>query len=197
MKPRVVILDNYDSYAHNLYQRIGEITSTEALVVRNDAITVAELRALVPTHVVVSPGPGRPDEPGWFGICADVIRELGAAIPVLGVCLGHQGIATAFGGRVARAPSPMHGKTSLVRHDGSVLYEGIDSPFTAMRYHSLVVDDASLPGCLRVTARTDDGVVMGLAHVERPIYGVQFHPESIGTPSGVRLLRSFMQSLPR
>jgi anthranilate synthase/aminodeoxychorismate synthase-like glutamine amidotransferase len=190
---KIVILDNYDSYAHNLYQRIGELTSTEATVVRNDAITVAALRDLAPTHIVISPGPGRPDAPGWFGVCTDVIRELGAAVPILGVCLGHQGIAASFGGRIVRASRPMHGKASVVRHDGARLFDGIESPFTAMRYHSLVVDEGSLPACLRVTARTvDDGVIMALEHVDRPIYGVQFHPESIGTPTGVRLLRSFL-----
>jgi anthranilate synthase/aminodeoxychorismate synthase-like glutamine amidotransferase len=193
---RVVILDNYDSYAYNIFQRIGEITGHEATVLRNDRATLGSVAALDPTHVIISPGPGSPEDPAYFGICGDVILQFGARVPVLGICLGHQGIGHVFGARVVRAAKPMHGKTSLVSHDQSALFDGIDNPFTAMRYHSLVVEPASVPSCLKVTATTADGVIMGFAHVGYPIVGVQFHPESIGTPLGVRLLRNFLDMRP-
>jgi anthranilate synthase/aminodeoxychorismate synthase-like glutamine amidotransferase len=189
----VVIIDNYDSYAYNLLQGVGEITGEYATVFRNDAVTVAGIAALRPTHILLSPGPGNPEHAEAFGVCREVILELGASIPILGVCLGHQGIAAAFGGRVVRAPQVMHGKTSPIRHDGSALFHGLESPFVAMRYHSLIVEEGSLPGCLQITARTDDGLIMGLRHRELPIHGVQFHPESIGTPGGGLLLRNFLR----
>lgn len=189
--PRVVILDNYDSFAYNLFQRVGELTGVTSTVVRNDRATLAEIAALRPTHVIVSPGPGSPENPAYFGVCRDVILELGKTVAVLGVCLGHQGVAVAFGARIARAPRVMHGKTSPVFHDGSHLFRGIDSPAIAMRYHSLVVDPSSIPSCLMVNARTDDGVVMGIVHRDLPIHGVQFHPESIGTPCGTQILANF------
>jgi anthranilate synthase/aminodeoxychorismate synthase-like glutamine amidotransferase len=188
----VVIIDNYDSYAYNLLQGVGELTGEYAAVFRNDAVTVSELAALRPSHIILSPGPGNPEHPESFGVCRQVILELGASIPILGVCLGHQGIAAAFGGRVVRAPRVMHGKTSPILHDGSALFDGLESPFVAMRYHSLIVEEASLPASLQVTARTRDGLIMGLRHRERPIHGVQFHPESIGTPRGKLLLENFL-----
>jgi anthranilate synthase component 2 len=192
--PRVLILDNYDSYTHNLYQRIGEVSGSEAKVVRNDQSSLAEILALRPTHIVISPGPGSPEKSEYFGVCLEVILKMGNRVPILGICLGHQGIAHAFGARLVRAPKPMHGKTSLIRHDGKAVFQGLEDPFVAMRYHSLVVSPEAFPKCLRVTARSDDGVIMGLCHREFPLQGVQFHPESIGTPTGHTLLRNFLSS---
>ncbi len=189
----VVIIDNYDSYAWNLFQRIGELTGLEARVFRNDRITVGELEELQPTHVVISPGPGNPEDPAWFGVCREAILTLGQRVPVLGVCLGHQGIGAAFGGRVVRAPKVMHGKTSRIHHDGSGVFAGLPDPCEVMRYHSLVIAPETVPMSLRVTARTEDGIVMGVVHRELPIHGVQFHPESIGTPEGTTLLANFLR----
>jgi anthranilate synthase/aminodeoxychorismate synthase-like glutamine amidotransferase len=189
---KVVIIDNYDSYAYNLYQRMGEIVGVAPKVFRNDRVTIEEVNDLAPTHLVISPGPGNPENPAYFGICRRLLLEFGARVPVLGVCLGHQGIGAAYGGRVIQAPAPMHGKSSRVRHDGSLLFRGLGSPLIAMRYHSLIVDPDSIPDSLRVTAWTDDGIVMGLAHKEYPTFGVQFHPESIGTPDGARILKNFL-----
>lgn len=191
--PRVVLIDNYDSFVYNLYQAIGELTGVEAHVVRNDRTSVEAIAAERPTHLILSPGPGNPEDPAWFGICREVILTLGPRIPLLGVCLGHQGIGAAFGGRVVRAPKVMHGKTSLIRHEGEGLFHGLESPLEAMRYHSLMIDPDTLPASLRVTARSDEGVIMAVAHREHPIVGVQFHPESIGTSSGPRLLRNFLK----
>lgn len=192
MKPaaglRVVVVDNYDSFTYNLVQYLAEL-GAEVLVFRNDAITVDELRALGPGRVVLSPGPGTPER---AGICIEVIRRLGGLVPILGVCLGHQAIGAAYGGRVVRAPELMHGKASLVYHRGTPLYEGVENPFEATRYHSLVVERASLPGCLEVTAETADGLIMGLRHRELPVEGVQFHPESILTRPGKRILANFL-----
>ena len=190
---RVVIIDNYDSFVYNLYQRIGELTDVESVVVRNDRVTVAEVAALRPTHIIISPGPGNPEMPKYFGICPQVILELGVKTPLLGVCLGHQGIGAAFGGRVVRAPKVMHGKTSRVTHDGSTLFRGIENPMTVMRYHSLVIAPETLPESLVVNARTEDGVIMAVSHRQYPIFGVQFHPESIGSLSGPSLLRNFIE----
>lgn len=192
MSPRVVILDNYDSFVYNLYQAVGELTGTAAKVVRNDAITLAELLAADPTHLIISPGPGTPEDPAYFGVCRAAILELGPKIPTLGVCLGHQGIAAALGARVVPAPAVMHGKTSRIEHRGDGLFTGLPSPLEVMRYHSLVVDVDSLPATLEVTSATTDGVCMSLAHREWPMFGVQFHPESIGTSSGQRLLANFL-----
>lgn len=189
---RVLILDNYDSFTHNLYQRIGELTGEPATVIRNDRITLEQVIALEPTHIIVSPGPGNPEDPQYFGVCRDVLRSMGRHTPILGVCLGHQGIGSTFGGRVIRAPEPMHGKARWVTHDGTGVFRGLASPMLVMRYHSLVVDPLQLPACLKVTAQSEDGLVMGLAHRDLPIQGVQFHPESIGTPEGSHLLRNFI-----
>lgn len=189
---RVVILDNYDSFVFNLYQAVGEIVGTPPQVFRNDAVQVSEIAALEPTHIIVSPGPGDPTQLKHFGACSDTITELGPKTPLLGVCLGHQGIASAYGGEVVRGAMPTHGKTSLIVHDGEGVFKGVSSPIEAMRYHSLVVSEESLPLELSVTATTPDGVVMGLRHRTHPIHGVQFHPESIGTPAGRQIIANFL-----
>jgi len=192
--PRVVILDNYDSFTYNLYQAVGELCDgVEPLVFRNDAITVAGLQALEPDRIIISPGPGSPERPGYFGVCRDVILELGQDVPILGVCLGHLGIIAAFGGRIARAPAPRHGKTSDILHDQAGLFGHLPEPLTVMRYHSLIGVRDSLPACLVMTAWTDDGLVMGVRHRTRPIAGVQFHPESIGTAYGQQILWTFLR----
>jgi len=188
---KTVILDNYDSFTFNLYQLLGELDE-RPLVFRNDQISVRELEALGPDRVVLSPGPGSPEKDEYFGICKEVILRLGPTVPILGVCLGHQGIVHAFGGRVIRAPAPMHGKTSMIFHPGSAILRGLPRPFQAMRYHSLVGEASTLPRCLVPTAWTADGVLMAVQHRSYPIYGVQFHPESVGTPCGKQLLRNFL-----
>jgi anthranilate synthase/aminodeoxychorismate synthase-like glutamine amidotransferase len=190
--PRIVLIDNHDSFVYNLYQLFGELTGTEAKVVRNDRTSVQAIADERPTHLVISPGPGNPEQPGWFGVCRDVILTLGRTTPLLGVCLGHQGIGVAFGGHIIRAPQVMHGKTSRILHDGQGLFQGLEQPLEAMRYHSLMIDPRTLPASLRVTARTQEGLIMAVAHVEHPIVGVQFHPESIGTHQGALLLRNFL-----
>jgi anthranilate synthase/aminodeoxychorismate synthase-like glutamine amidotransferase len=183
----IAVIDNYDSFTYNLVQYLGEL-GAEVQVFRNDAITVDELDSLQPSHVVISPGPGTPDD---AGISTEVLRRLGPRLPVLGVCLGHQCLSTAFGGRVTRAGRLMHGKTSPVYHYGDRLFAGLPSPFDAMRYHSLIVEEP-LPEELAVTAFTSEGEVMGLRHRHYPVYGVQFHPESVLTAHGKRILRNFL-----
>lgn len=183
----IVVIDNYDSFTYNLVQYLGEL-GAEIRVFRNDQVTLEEIRALKPDHIVISPGPGDPDD---GGISNQVIRELGPTIPVLGVCLGHQCIGHVYGGKVSRAPRLMHGKTSSIYHKGKGLFDGIPSPFRATRYHSLIVEDP-LPDCLEVTAFTRDGEVMGLRHKAYPVVGVQFHPESILTEHGKRILQNFL-----
>ena len=189
MAQRVLVVDNYDSFVYNLVQYLGEL-GAEPTVVRNDAVPAARVLALAPDAVVISPGPGRPAD---AGISSELIAAAGAAgIPVLGVCLGHQCIGEVFGGRVVHAPTIMHGKTSPVRHRSVGVFAGLDNPFQATRYHSLVVDPGSLPAELEVTAETDEGVIMGLRHRRLPVEGVQFHPESILTEPGRDLLRNFL-----
>jgi anthranilate synthase/aminodeoxychorismate synthase-like glutamine amidotransferase len=183
----ILLVDNYDSFTFNLYQYLGEL-GADVEVVRNDALTVDEALARKPEKIVISPGPGTPDD---AGISLELIRR--AEVPVLGVCLGHQALGQAFGGRVVRAPKLMHGKTSEVRHDGRTLFAGLPDPFTATRYHSLVVARESVPDCLEVSAWTEDGIVMGLRHRQHPLEGVQFHPESILTSVGKDLLRNFLE----
>ncbi len=190
MSPRVVLVDNYDSFTWNLAQYLG-MAGANVWVVKNDAVTLQDIRTYGPSHIVLSPGPGRPEVARDFGVCADVLRDI-VDVPLLGVCLGHQGMAHALGGRVVHAPAVMHGRTSPIQHDGTGLFAGIASPMTVMRYHSLLVDRNCLPPCLTVTAETEDGLVMGIAHSSRPWWGVQFHPESIGTPDGLKLLRNFV-----
>jgi anthranilate synthase component 2 len=189
---KLLLLDNYDSFVWNLAQALRSL-GAHTHVVRNDAISLREVIELAPDAIVISPGPGRPEDPRYFGVCADVLRELGPRVPLLGVCLGHQGIVHSLGGRIVSAPRVMHGKTSAIQHDGTGLFEGIASPCVAMRYHSLVADAAHIPACLRVSARTADGLVMAVAHRSAPLFGVQFHPESIGTPDGPRLLDNFLR----
>ncbi len=184
----ILLIDNYDSFTYNLYQYLGEL-GAEVKVVRHDELTAEEALSLRPEAIVISPGPGDPDQ---AGISLDVIRRAAGRVAVLGVCLGHQALGQAFGGRVVRAPRLMHGKTSEVRHDGRTIYAGLSQPFTATRYHSLIVERASLPGELEVSAWTDDGVIMGLRHRRHPLEGVQFHPESILTRVGHDLLRNFL-----
>ncbi len=184
----ILVIDNYDSFTYNLVQFLGEM-GADLQVVRNDQTTLDEIRALQPTHIVISPGPGNPDD---GGVSLDVIQQLGETTPILGVCLGHQCIGQAYGGVVLRADRIMHGKTSLIYHKGDALFTGMPSPFEATRYHSLIVEESSLPDCLMVTAFTDQGEIMGLRHREYPVFGVQFHPESILTTYGPRLLRNFL-----
>ena len=190
MPTRVLVIDNYDSFVYNLVQYLGEL-GAEPVVYRHDELTLDEAVDLAPDAVLVSPGPGRPED---AGVSNEAIRRLGADRPVLGVCLGHQCIGQVFGGEVVRAPALMHGKTSLVRHAGVGVFAGLPDPFEATRYNSLVVQPDSVPDALEVTAWTDDGVVMGLRHRELPIQGVQFHPESILTVGGHDLLRNFLRS---
>ncbi|MEA1996142.1 MAG: aminodeoxychorismate/anthranilate synthase component II [Gemmatimonadota bacterium] len=187
----ILVIDNYDSFTYNLVQYLGEL-GAELTVFRNDKITVDEVQASGPEGIVVSPGPGMPDN---AGISLELIARLGSRIPVLGVCLGHQSIGQAYGGRVISAPYLMHGKTSMIHHDRSPLYQGVPDPFEATRYHSLILEPNSLPECLEVTARTEDGVIMGVRHVEFPVEGVQFHPESILTFEGKRILGNFLKRL--
>jgi anthranilate synthase component II len=182
-----LLIDNYDSFTYNLWHYLGEL-GAEVVVKRNDAITVAEALAMNPEGVVISPGPSIPEK---AGICIELVRQSGQ-IPVLGVCLGHQAIGAAFGARVIRAPEPMHGKVSRISHDRTGVFAGLPSPFSATRYHSLIVERSSLPSNLRVTASSEDGLIMGLVHDERPVHGVQFHPESIESQHGHTLLRNFL-----
>ena len=187
----LVMIDNYDSFTYNLVQYFGEL-GTLPVVYRHDALSVAKLAEMAPSGIVISPGPGRPED---AGISEAVIRELGARIPILGVCLGHQAIGQVFGAKVVYAPSLVHGKTSPVYHDNQGLFAGVSSPFQATRYHSLVVDRDTVPESLVVTAWTADGLVMGMQHREYPIHGVQFHPESILTVEGKAILKNFLEML--
>ena len=194
----IVVIDNYDSFTYNLVQYLGELGNLHPVaqsiqVHRNDEITIDALADLQPDGIVISPGPGRPED---AGISLDVIRQLGPTIPILGVCLGHQSIGQVFGGKIIAAPQLMHGKTSPIHHNGLGVFEGLDTPFTATRYHSLVIDPATCPEVLEVTAWVEDGSIMGVRHREyRHIQGVQFHPESILTAPGKALLSNFLASL--
>jgi len=184
----ICLIDNYDSFTFNLVHYLGEL-GAEVEVHRNDKVTSAGVVAANPDAIVLSPGPCTPNE---AGICLDLIADAAPKIPILGVCLGHQAIGQAFGGKVVRAPVPVHGKLSEIRHEGGGIFRGINAPFMATRYHSLVVERATMPGELAVTADTDDGLVMGLAHANLPVHGVQFHPESIASEHGHRMLRNFL-----
>jgi anthranilate synthase/aminodeoxychorismate synthase-like glutamine amidotransferase len=184
----LLVIDNYDSFTYNLVQYFGEL-GTQMKVVRNDAMSLDEIRELAPEKICISPGPCTPNE---AGISCDVIREFGETTPILGVCLGHQSIGQVFGGEVIRAEKLMHGKTSPVFHTGKSVFKGLTNPFTATRYHSLIVKRDNLPECLEITAETENGTIMGLMHKEFPIHGVQFHPESILTEDGMKILENFL-----
>ncbi len=185
---RLLMVDNYDSFTYNLVQYFGEL-GEDVRVYRNDQITIEEIEALKPDHICVSPGPCSPAE---AGISVPLIKHFAGRIPILGVCLGHQSIGAAFGGKIVRAKEIMHGKTSLVTHRGTDVFRGLPSPFTVIRYHSLAIERESLPDCLEVTAETADGEIMGVRHKTMPIYGVQFHPESILSEHGHDMLRNFL-----
>ena len=185
----IFVLDNYDSFTYNLVQYLGELGAT-LHVRRNNQVTLDEIAALAPSHIVISPGPGRPED---AGLTPGVIERFGPSIPILGVCLGHQAIGLVCGGRVVRAPVPMHGKTSVIEHDGRGVFAGLASPIEASRYHSLIVEEQGLPDVLEVSARSrGDSIIMGLRHKTWPLQGVQFHPESVLTSEGRRMLRNFM-----
>lgn len=195
---KILIIDNYDSFTYNLYQYVGDVLQSDAKsftldVKRNDEITLAQIKKARYDGIIISPGPGSPDDPKYFGVCADVILQLGKTTPLLGVCLGMQGIAHYFGGRVVRARVPMHGKTSIITHDGKGVFAGLPQGLEVMRYHSLVVDPAHLPDELEITARTKEGdEIMGLRHKKYPIEGIQFHPESFATEGGKQMLKNFI-----
>jgi anthranilate synthase/aminodeoxychorismate synthase-like glutamine amidotransferase len=184
----LLVIDNYDSFTYNLVQYCGEVY-TDIRVVRNDAVTVAEIKQMAPSAIIISPGPCTPRE---AGISVAVIQNMGATTPILGVCLGHQSIGFAFGGRIVRAPYLMHGKVSQIRHDGKSVFKGIPDLFAATRYHSLIIERSSCPECLEISAETEDGIIMGVRHKKYPVEGVQFHPESILTQHGKELLKNFL-----
>jgi len=187
-----LVIDNYDSFVYNIVQYIGEL-GAKPMVYRNDELTVKKVLSLKPDRIVISPGPGTPEDGRYFGVCPEILRRISPKIPTLGVCLGHQGIVSAFGGRLRRAKRIMHGKISPVEHDGEGIFKGIKNPIQVARYHSLVVDEGSLPSCFKITAiALDDGEIMGIRHVSYPIEGVQFHPESIITEWGRNLLKNFL-----
>jgi anthranilate synthase component II len=190
---RILVIDNYDSFVYNIAQILGEL-GAEPIVVRNNQITLEEIKAMNPDGIVISPGPGHPADRRYFGVCTNVITELGPKTPILGVCLGHQGIVHAFGGKVINAKKVRHGKTSTIQFTAEDrLFESVANPFKATRYHSLVADQNEIPGCLEITARAlDDGEIMGIRHKKYPIEGVQFHPESVLTSEGRRILSNFL-----
>lgn len=183
----ILVIDNYDSFTYNLVQYMGQI-EPNICVKKNDEVSLSDISSLRPSQIVLSPGPGTPER---AGVCLDVIRTFRQKIPILGVCLGYQAIAMAYGGSLKQAPKLYHGKTSRITHNGSGLFEGVDSPIEVMRYHSWIVDEETLPKELSITARTEDGIPMGLSHDEDHVIGVQFHPESILTPSGMKILKNF------
>jgi anthranilate synthase component 2 len=187
----ILIIDNYDSFTYNLYQMVGEIYE-DIEVKKNDEITVAQIRKLKPKGIIISPGPGNPENLRDFGVCMEIINELGSEIPILGVCLGHQGIFMAFGGSITRN-EPVHGKQSIIFHNEDGIFCGVENPLSAARYHSLFCTDETIPDCVEITARTSDGMIMGLKHRKKQIFGLQFHPESIGTAQGNKILENFLE----
>jgi anthranilate synthase component II len=188
----VLVIDNFDSFVYNIVQHVGELGGTP-FVYRNDELTLEGAKEIAPDRIILSPGPGNPTEARFFGVCCAILKNLSSTTPTLGVCLGHQGIVAAFGGRITAAQHVMHGKTSHIHHCGSGIFNGIENPFIATRYHSLVADRASLPSCLQITAEScDDGEIMGVRHDTYPIEGVQFHPESIMTKAGKRVISNFL-----
>ncbi len=184
----ILIIDNYDSFTYNLVQYFGEL-GADLKVVRNDAVTLAQIKKMHPERIVISPGPGRPET---AGVSVPIIKELSGKIPILGVCLGHQAIGYAFGGKIIQAKELMHGKTSMIKHDRKDLFKSVPNPFEATRYHSLVIDRRTCPKCLEITAETKDGEIMGVRHKDLPLWGVQFHPESILTKAGKTILKNFL-----
>ena len=188
---RVLLIDNYDSFTWNLAHQLGTL-GADVVVVRNDAIDLAGVRAFAPSHIVLSPGPGHPRNARDFGVCADILDVLSLELPILGVCLGHQGIVARLGGEVVRAAAPIHGKPDAIWHEGGGLFAALPSPFQAMRYHSLIADAATLPALLQVTARLADGTIMAVQRTGTDVHGVQFHPESIGTPQGDAVIAAFL-----
>jgi anthranilate synthase component 2 len=190
---KVLVIDNYDSFVYNLVQYIGELGG-EPVVYRNDQLTLQQAIELNPQRIVISPGPGTPENPRYFGVCSTILQQMSCKVPTLGVCLGNQGIIYAFGGKIVQARRLMHGKTSRIKHDGKGVFEGVKNPFTATRYHSLVGDRSSVPSCLKITAESlDDGEIMGVRHVTYPITGVQFHPESILCEDGKKIIKNFLE----
>ncbi|UCE57797.1 MAG: aminodeoxychorismate/anthranilate synthase component II [Candidatus Bathyarchaeota archaeon] len=190
---KVLVIDNYDSFVYNLVQYIEELGG-ETLVHRNDNISLKQAMELKPNRIVISPGPGTPAETRYFGVCSSILQHMGCRVPTLGVCLGHQGIIHTFGGKIVSARRLMHGKTSLIKHDGKGVFKGVKNPFTATRYHSLVGDRSSVSSCLKITAESlDDGEIMGVRHVAYPIEGVQFHPESILCEEGKLIVQNFLE----
>ncbi len=184
----ILMIDNYDSFTYNLVQYLGEL-GQEVITYRNDRINLDQMRDLRPDRIVISPGPGIPRD---AGICVELVRAEGSRTPILGVCLGHQSIGAAYGGQIVRADRVMHGKTSLIYHDGKGIFLGLDNPFVGGRYHSLIIQRENLPGCLEISAQTQDGEIMAVRHREHPVEGIQFHPESILTPDGMKILRNFL-----
>jgi anthranilate synthase component 2 len=194
---KILVIDNYDSFVYNIAQILGEL-GAEPVVVRNDKITLEEVKKMDPDGIVISPGPGHPANRKYFGVCTDVIREMGPKTPILGVCLGHQGIVHAFGGKVVNAKKVRHGKTSPIQYTKDRIFENVANPFKATRYHSLVAEQDSIPDCLEVTAKAlDDGEIMGIKHKQYPIEGVQFHPESVLTGEGRKMLQNFLAMVKR
>jgi anthranilate synthase component II len=190
---KVLVIDNYDSFVYNLVQYIGEF-GAEVVVCRNDQVTLKQIQNLKPDRIVISPGPGNPEDEKYFGVCNAVLLQVSKKVPTLGVCLGHQGIVSAFGGKVVPAKRLMHGKTSIIKHDGKGIFRDVQNPFTATRYHSLAGEQSTIPSCLEVTAvSTEDGEIMGIRHVEYPIEGVQFHPESILCEDGKLIIKNFLE----
>ena len=191
-KLKTLIIDNYDSFVYNLVQYIGEQDGNPC-VYRNDKITLEEIEEISPTHIVISPGPGTPVDPNYFGVCSQVILKFSQIIPTLGVCLGHQGIYAVFGGDLKKAPEIMHGKTSLIFHKNKSIFKEVKNPLQGMRYHSLLGKKSTLPKDLEITAETEEGLIMGVQHKKYPIHGIQFHPESIGTQEGKKMIRNFLE----
>jgi len=191
---KVLVIDNYDSFVYNLVQYIGEL-GTEVVVYRNDQITIEQVWKLKPDRIVLSPGPGNPEDERYFGVCKAILQQVSPKVPTLGVCLGHQGIISTFGGKVVHAKRLMHGKTSRIKHDGKGIFRGAENPFTATRYHSLAGERDTIPSCLEVSAvSVDDGEVMGVRHKQFPINGVQFHPESILCEDGKLIIKNFLEA---